>query len=110
MNPRIDYQTIEHNGEATHAVVPYAQFMDLLKLAQNEPTIPHEVVSMIVDGVSPVRAWREHLKISQQDMADRLSVTQPTYQAKEKLGANFRKKTSEQLAEALGITLEQLNI
>lgn len=110
MNPHIDYQTIEHDGVATHAVVPYQQFLELLKLAQEQPTIPHEVVSMVVDGVSPVKAWREYLKISQQEIASRLNITQPSYQAREKPEANLRKSTLEKIAKAMGISCEQLDI
>ncbi len=43
-------------------------------------------------------------------MAERLGVTQPTYQAKEKPDANMRRKTLEKIADALGIDYGQLDI
>ena len=112
MNVHIEYQTLDlkNEGSPTHAVLPLAQLLDLLKLVKDEPTIPHEVVSNVVDGMPPIRAWREHKKLSQAEMAERLGVTQPTYQAKEKPGANMRRKTLEKIADALGITYGQLDI
>ena len=112
MNVHIEYQTLDlkNEGSPTHAVLPLAQLLDLLKLVKDEPTIPHEVVSNVVDGMPPIRAWREHKKLSQAEMAERLGVTQPTYQAKEKPDANMRRKTLEKIADALGITYGQLDI
>ncbi|WP_408214537.1 helix-turn-helix domain-containing protein [Paraburkholderia sediminicola] len=70
--------------------------------------IPHEVVSKIVDGASPSRAWREHLGLKQVEVAARMSISQPAYsylEAKERLRGSSREK----IAAALGITAGQLD-
>lgn len=41
--------------------------------------IPHEVVSLIVDGEPPVRAWREHLNLTQDEVAKRMGISQPAF-------------------------------
>jgi len=42
-------------------------------------TVPHEVVAPLVHHDSPVKAWREHLNLGQQEAADKIGVTQPIY-------------------------------
>jgi DNA-binding XRE family transcriptional regulator len=70
--------------------------------------IPHDVVSRAVDGTSPVRAWREHLELTQAEVAERLGITQPSY-AKQEADNNLRKVNREKIAAALGITSVQLD-
>jgi transcriptional regulator with XRE-family HTH domain len=74
-----------------------------------EATIPHEVVSATVDGVSPARAWREYLEFSQHAVAERMGITQPAYAQMEAPSAKLRKATRERIAKALGILPEQLD-
>lgn len=38
-------------------------------------TIPHEVVAKTIkEGMTPIRAWREHLQLTQGDVAELLEV------------------------------------
>ncbi len=71
--------------------------------------IPHEVVSRIVDGASPIRAWREYLHLTQEDVANRLSISQPAY-AQQETVAKPRKATREKIAAAFGIKPNQLEL
>jgi ribosome-binding protein aMBF1 (putative translation factor) len=110
MNARIEYQTILENGRPRFAVVPIEDFRRLLQQSgQAEATIPHEVVSAVVDGATSARAWREHLELSQRAVAERMGITQPAYAQMEAADAKPRKATRERIAAALGILPEQLD-
>jgi hypothetical protein len=41
----------------------------LYRARAGEPTIPHEVVEAIHEGVHPVRAWRKHRRLTLQELA-----------------------------------------
>lgn len=112
MTEHIDFQTIEQDGKPVFAVVPFDQFQRLMEAAgEAEPTIPHDVVKrMAVDDISPAKAWREHLSLSQAEVAERMGVSQPAYAQMEKHGSNPRKETREKIATALGIKPDQLDI
>ena len=70
--------------------------------------MPHEVVGLIVlNDWTPARAWREHLGLTQQQMAERLGISQPAY-AQQETVRRSRKATRERIAAALGIFPEQL--
>jgi predicted transcriptional regulator len=71
--------------------------------------IPHEVVSRIVDGALPVRAWREHLNLTQDEVAKRMGISQPAF-AQQETVAKPRKATREKIAAAFGITASQLEL
>lgn len=110
MNAHIDYQTIFEAGVPRYAVVPFDDFKRLLAAAgEADPTIPHAVLSATVDGASPLRAWREHLGVSQADIADRMGISQSAYSQMEASHDRLRKNTRERIAGALGIAADQLD-
>ncbi len=108
MNARIEFQTIlGPDGRPAFAVVPYAEFMKLY--AREEGTIPNEVMARVVmDGLTPLRAWREHLGLTQAGVAERLGVSQSALAQLEAPGAKPRKSTLRRIAAALGLSLEQV--
>ncbi len=71
--------------------------------------IPHEVVSRIVDGALPIRAWREHLNLTQDEVAKRMGISQPVF-AQQETVAKPRKATREKIAAAFGINADQLEL
>ena len=78
MSAHTDIQTIKGaDGQPAFVVVPYAEYMR--RFAHEEGLIPHEVVSATVDGVSPMKAWREYLGLTQASVAERLGVSQAAY-------------------------------
>ena len=78
MSALTDIQTIKGaDGQPAFVVVPYAEYMR--RFAHEEGLIPHEVVSATVDGVSPMKAWREYLGLTQASVAERLGVSQAAY-------------------------------
>jgi len=106
---------LEANGIPAFVVLPYDEY---IKLAggqvvsgriPSDGTTPHEVMRLAVkNDWSMIRAWREHLSLTQTEMARRLEIRQPSYAALEAPGAKPRKATRQRLAAAMGITLEQL--
>lgn len=107
MNAPTNIQMINGpDGKPAFVVMPYDEYLRAYE--QDGDLIPHEVVSATVDGASPVRAWREHLKLTQADVAGRLGISQPSY-AKQEVSENLRPATINKIAAALGITPAQLD-
>jgi transcriptional regulator with XRE-family HTH domain len=71
--------------------------------------IPHDVVRRaLADGASPARAWREHLGLTQAEIANRLGVSESAYAPLE-ASAHMHEAPREKIAGALGITAAQLD-
>ena len=71
--------------------------------------IPNEVVNLMFDGdgMSIARAWREHLGLTQAELATRAGISQAGL-AQMEAARNPRKATRIKLAAALGLDREQL--
>ncbi|QNB07615.1 helix-turn-helix domain-containing protein [Herbaspirillum frisingense] len=107
MNAPTDIQMIKGpDGNPAFVVLPYAEFMSLYGKERN--LIPNEVVGATVDGTTPIRAWREYLGLTQDAVAQRMGISQPTY-AKHEKSLRPRASTIARIAVALGITREQLD-
>lgn len=114
MSELTEVQTIlDSQGQPAFAVVPIAAYRTLLararlgKAAPDRPTIPHAVVSRMVDGASAARAWREHLQLTQETVAKRMGISQAALAQIER-SVRPRPATRERLAAALRIRVEQL--
>ncbi|MCR4158826.1 helix-turn-helix transcriptional regulator [Kerstersia gyiorum] len=70
--------------------------------------IPHAVISATVDGATPVRAWREHLGLTQAEVATQLGISQSAY-AQQEASERPRKSTLAKIAAALGIKTELID-
>jgi DNA-binding XRE family transcriptional regulator len=81
-------------------VIPYTQYV--AQNLSNSDLTPNEVVSRIVDGVSPIRAWRGYLHLTQGEVANRLGISQPAY-AQQETVAKPRRAIREKIAAAFGI-------
>lgn len=72
-------------------------------------TIPHEVVVLEYElDCSLILAWREHLKLTQAELARRLNISRPAYAQMEAKGTKPRVVTLMRIAEAMGVEWEQL--
>ncbi len=56
-----------------------------------------------------IRAWREHLKLTQDEVAVRLGISQPAY-AQQEIVARPRRATREKIAAAFGVKVQQLEL
>ena len=110
MSEHIKHQIInDKNGNPLFALVPYEEYVRFLHF-KGEETIPNEVVElMVMKGRSIIRAWREHLKLSQKDVAGRMGITQAAYSQMENSPETLRKDTIEKIALALGVSYEQIS-
>jgi DNA-binding XRE family transcriptional regulator len=107
MNARISFQTIlGADGNPAFVVVPYAEFQRMAG-GFAPGSIPHAVVSAEVDGASAIKAWREHLRLTQAEVAARMGITQAAF-AQMESATRPRKATLQKVADAMGLTLEQL--
>jgi ribosome-binding protein aMBF1 (putative translation factor) len=88
-------------------VAEYVALVSKARSIDKRKTIPHGVVSLIVDGFSPARAWREHRGLTQVQVARRMGISQPAL-AQIETAVRPRKVTRVRLAKALGISPEQL--
>jgi len=61
-----------------------------------------------LQGLSLVRAWREHLGLTQEEVARRMGVTRPAYAQMEAKGVRPRVPTLKKIAEAFGVEWEQV--
>ncbi|WP_259460546.1 helix-turn-helix transcriptional regulator [Paraburkholderia sp. BL23I1N1] len=75
--------------------------------AERRP-IPHEVVNATVDGATPSRAWREHLGLTQAEIAAHMGISQSAYSQQEGK-KRLRESSRTKIAAALGITADQLD-
>jgi len=104
-------QIIEQGGKPAFAVIPWDEFQALLEgVEPNESEVwfPNEVVKANIRGDSLVKAWREYKGLTQAELAAKAGIKQPALTRMEKPDANPRKSSLIKLADAMGITVEQL--
>lgn len=109
MNAPTNIQILKDaDGKPAFAVIPYSDYLSLSR--RHQPSVPNNVVGKVVNqGMTPIRAWREHLGLTQVDVAQRLGISQSAY-AQQEAKENARKSTRKKIANALGIEPEQLAI
>ena len=109
MNAPTNIQILKDaKGKPAFVVIPYPEYMCLTK--QNAPTIPNAVVNKVINkDMTPIRAWREHLGLTQTEIARRLGISQSAY-AQQEAKEPVRKATREKIAQALGIAAEKLAV
>ena len=113
MNAPTNHQILTHNGQPAFAVIPYVEYLQLMEHTEARPdeevTLPHEVVKMsTLGGMSLIRAWREHLGLTQEEVARRMGITQPAYAKIESGKTQPRIATYKRIAAAMGVEWEQL--
>ena len=113
MNEHINHQIIANNeGKPLFAVIPWDEYRKLLEnqldADESDVWFPHDVVKANVNGDSLIKAWREHFGLTQQELADRSGIKQPSLARLEKADANPRQDTLKKIAEAMDIQVEQL--
>jgi DNA-binding XRE family transcriptional regulator len=112
MSALIDPQVIKQGDKPAFAVIPWDTYQELVRNYipdESDVWFPQEVVEAnVVRGDSLLKAWREHLGLTQAEVAGRAGMSQPAYAKLEKPDANPRTATLRKIARALGISLEQL--
>ena len=119
-------QIIEKNGKPEYAVIPYPDYVRLLQALEDkadaqsiaefhenypvgrEVLIPAEIMRRELEGESPVKLWREHRGLTQQQLADAAGISKPFLS---QIESGKRKGTIETLsaiARSLGVPLDLL--
>ena len=108
MNAHTEFQVIVGaNGKPAFVVVPYAEFRKM-KASFAAGSVPNEVVNLSFErGVLAMGAWREHLGLTQAELAVRVGVSQAAYAQMERAKVP-RKATLEKVASAMGLEAQQL--
>ena len=108
MNTRTDIQIIhDRDGLPAFVVVPYADW--LASRDREQSLVPNEVVNFAFDhDWTPMRAWREHLGLTQAEVATRVGISQAAYSQME-IAVNPRQATLKKIADALGLAVAQLD-
>ncbi len=118
-----EIQFIERNGRREYAVVPMPLFTrmaalleefddealyDKAKTADDGFRVPGEVLSAILNGAHPVKAWREHGDLTQDALAALAGIS-TAYLCQIETGRRQGAiKTLKALAKALRISLDDL--
>lgn len=109
MSAPTNVQIIEYNGTPAFAVIPYADYLEMIPKRNESDYIPHEVVELVVKkDFNLVKAWRKHLGLTQKEVAKKAGITQAALSQMEKTDNELRTGTLEKLADAMGIDVKQL--
>jgi DNA-binding XRE family transcriptional regulator len=113
MSKPIEYQTIEHGGHPAFVLVPWEDWGRIRQLLEaskaRESGIPQDVVEAHVLREEPlVKAWREYLNITQEELASRLGLSQAAVAKYERPDARLRTPTLQKIAIAMGLSVAQL--
>ena len=108
MNALTKFQTIlGEDGKPLFVLVPYDTFQRM-RADTAHGMVPNAVVNRVFDaGISPMAAWREHLRLTQSEVAARMGITQAAY-AQIEAGKRPRMASLQKAAQAMGINVEQL--
>ena len=118
-------QVIQKDGAPEWAVLPFDYFRQLLAdsemlqdirdfdeakraIAQGEELVPAEVTYAILDGANPVRVWREHRRLTQQQLADAAGISTPYLSQIESGKRTGSPDVLSAIAAALALTLDDI--
>ncbi|ANE56180.1 helix-turn-helix transcriptional regulator [Methylomonas sp. DH-1] len=95
------------DGTPAFVALPYAGY--LKDHVTEATTIPNEVIGAVIkQDITPIKAWREYLHLSTDEVAHQLGVCEAEYidiENQKKLHKPLLKK----MAVALNINIDQLN-
>ncbi|RLV60968.1 XRE family transcriptional regulator [Parashewanella curva] len=104
-----DVQIIKHGGAPAFAVVPYELWLSMTQSQASHADIPQAIIELKhKHNCSLISAWRRSKRISQVKLAEAVGVTQSAIAQAEKVGNQPQAGTLEKIAEALGVTVDQL--
>lgn len=105
-------QIISQNGKPAFAVIPWSEYQALIhkqtESDESDVWFPNEVVKANVRGENLIKAWREYFKLTQAELAVKAGMKQSALARLEGSHVGPRKTTLSKLAEAMGISVEQL--
>ena len=122
----MNVQIIKKNGEPEWAVLPYKEYEiiqeaiedaeDIKDIEENfkaikddgEITIPGEVTFAIIEGVNPIRVWREYKNLKINALAQEIGISSSYLSQIENKKRNPTVDTLKNIAKALNIEVDML--
>lgn len=119
-------QIIEKNGHPEFAVISYEDYQHFLELLEDEADaravaefhesytagreflVPDEIVRRELAGESPIKLWREHRGLTQQELAKRAGISKPYLSQIETGKRQGTVETLAAIARSLDIPLDVL--
>ena len=119
-------QIIKKNGNPEWAVIPYKEYLRLVAEAEmlqdvrdydaaieaiedgEDELIPANIVYAILDGQNPIRVWREHRGMTQQQLAEAAGISTPYLSQLESGKRTGSTEVLTAIAKALNLTLDDL--
>lgn len=118
-------QVIERDGKPEWAVIPYEEYERLVEeaemlrdvraydeakqaIAEGEELVPSEVIYAILDGANPVRVWREHRGLTQQQLAEVAGISVPYLSQIESGKRQGSTEVLAAIAKGLGLSLDDI--
>ena len=77
-------------------------------IADGEELVPSSVTYAILDGENPIRVWREHRGLTQQQVADLAGISKPYLSQLESGRRSGSIDVLSALARALGLSIDDL--
>lgn len=107
------YPTLSDEGRVTHVLVPVEDYLRMQAADDAkdlETTFPIDVAHPVLNGTSPIRAWREHLNMTQAELAKKTGKTAAAISRLEDPNRTPRIATLRELAAAFGLEHENMLI
>lgn len=122
----MNIQIIAKNGKPEWAVIPFSEYEkiqealedaeDIKDIENNlkaihkgkEISVPGEVTFAILDGINPIRAWREHKQIKMNALAKKAGISSAYLSQIENGKRNPTIDTLKAIAKGLDIDIEML--
>lgn len=119
-------QIIEKNGHPEFVVIPYEDYRHFLELLEDEADarvvaefqeaytagreflVPDEIVRRELAGESPIKLWREHRGLTQQELAGRVGISKPYLSQIETGKRQGTVETLSAIARSLDVPLDVL--
>ena len=98
------------DGVPLFVLVPWDEYLEAFEgRPDDEVFLPLEVSRAVnLGGKSMVRAWRDHLGLTQEEVAERMKISRAAYAQMEAKGTRPRTTSLKKIASALGVEWEQL--
>lgn len=120
-----EVQLILKEGQPEYAVLPYELYRRLVDDAEmladirdydeamqavdsGEETVPAAVAYALLDGANPVKVWREHSGLTQQELAQRAGISAAYLSQIESGTRSGSTAVLQALAQALDLTLDDI--
>ena len=119
-------QIIDRNGHPEFALIPYADYQHFLELLEDEVDaravaefheaytsgreflVPAEIMHRELTGESPVKLWREHRGLTQQELSKRAGISKPYLSQIETGKRQGTVETLSAIARSLDVPLDVL--